>query len=715
MRVIAGLLALAVLAGACTSDSGDEDATPDEETQEATAATWLQARQDDYLAFATTELQPSSALNVINHAERARRDDEFEFDAAAVTPDDFSASFEKIDDFVDTADFDLLYLLNLWYGYRDVLTPEVNEAIEQRIVDFKYWFTDPTPEGVIDQRWYWSENHRVIFHTLEYLAGQAFPDTTFTNDGLTGAEHQERAAAFLDDWFAEKARFGFSEWHSDVYYQKDVTPLLTLVEFADDPVIVEKASMVLDLVLFDLALHLRAGNNGVTHGRSYMKDKSIATDQDVFGLSKLLFDQTAEPYQSMGDAGATLLARAANYEVPTVIRQVAAYPEPMIDKERMGVPIEVDDVELVADPPEPYGYAWDDPDNVAFWWERGALTAWQVVPLTLETADEYSLWETDFFQPFVGLKDITGGDPQVASSLANSLGRIINIGLLSEVDTYTYRSADAMLSTAQDYRAGSYGHQYHAWQATLDEGAIVFTTHPASEPARATAGSTPTATGRGTGSMPRSAQQGTAGIHLYAPQFASPDAPPLDSFSYLDYTHAYFPQERFDEVVQEGSWTFGRRGDGYVALYSWRPTTWRTHDPSQVFTNGLTEPFDLVAEGGADNVWIVEVGDASRWESFEAFKAAVAGSAVEVTELGVDDDGVSQGFDVSYVSPTEGALEFGWEGPLLVDGAEVPISDYPRYDNPFAQVPFESKVVEIRDGDASLRLDFDTWTRVVEG
>lgn len=48
-------------------------------------------------------------------------------------------------------------------------------------------------------------------------------------------------------------------------------------------------------------------------------------------------------------------------------------------------------------------------------------------------------------------------------------------------------------------------------------------------------------------------------LSLYARNFA-PTGPPLDSFSYPPYTHAYFPQERFDEVVQNGGWTFGRRG-----------------------------------------------------------------------------------------------------------------------------------------------------------
>ena len=53
------------------------------------------------------------------------------------------------------------------------------------------------------------------------------------------------------------------------------------------------------------------------------------------------------------------------------------------------------------------------------------------------------------------------------------------------------------------------------------------------------------------------------------------------TIDYLPYTHAFFPQERFDEVVQRdgttGSWTVARRGTGFIALWSARPTEWRSH------------------------------------------------------------------------------------------------------------------------------------------
>ena len=122
------------------------------------------ARQDEYLEFATRELDVASPLNVICHLERARRDPSFGFDAHVVGPDSFVAIFRAIDNFWDTTDFTVLYLLNLWYGYGDALAPGTRDAIARRLLSFKYWYTEPTPPGIVDHKRYWSENPRIIFH-----------------------------------------------------------------------------------------------------------------------------------------------------------------------------------------------------------------------------------------------------------------------------------------------------------------------------------------------------------------------------------------------------------------------------------------------------------------------------------------------------------------------------------------------------------------------
>jgi hypothetical protein len=468
--------------------------------------------------------------------------------------------------------------------------------------------------------------------------------------------------------------------------------------------------MILDTLLFDVALHLQQGTNGANRGRSYMKDKSVAEDQDVFGLSKLLFDDTVLPYNSNGEAGATLFARARRYRMPAVLLRVAKSNATTVDRERMGVPLDPH-APITANPPAPYGYTFDDPANIPFWWERGAQTAWQVVPTTVAELDKYNLWESDFFSPFKPLVDLTGGDPATLRGLARNLASQISFGLLSEVNSITYRTPNVMLSTAQSYRQGDFSEQAHISQATLDEHAIVFTTHPKNEPQSGTQWPDEDGYWTGTGSLPRAAQQGAVSMSLYSPGFV-PVGPPLDQFGYLDYTHAYFPQERFDQVVQQGGWTFGRRGNGYVALWSWRPTQWRTYDDPGIFTHGLTQSFDLVAPGGPDNTWITQVGDASKFGSFAAFRNAVASRPVQVTPRPVA-NGLPGGFDVAWSSPTEGALTFGTTAPLIVKGAVVPIDSYPRYDNPWSLTPFDSKVIKIADRESGVTLDFNTGRRII--
>lgn len=671
------------------------------------------AAQDGYLAFATEELSPTSPANLLAHLTRAERDHGFTFDASAIGPDDFAAVFDKIDAHRDTSDFDMMRLLAIWQGHRRTITPELRAAIEQRVTDFRYWYTDPLPAGAVDDKWFWSENHRIIFHTLEYLGGRALPDATFTITGEPGAVHAERGRERVEAWLDEKAAWGFSEWHSDVYYQED-TEALTLLAEHGELAVARKAAVILDLFLYDLGLHSLHGNNGVTHGRSYMKDKSRATDQDVFGVTKLLFGTSDQPYTSRSDTGAAFLAAAERYRLPEVVRRVATTERTYEDRTHMGAPLDLDEPFTTNPVSQVPGVSYDDPDDIPFWWERGALTAWQTVPATLATIEQHDLFETSLFRPFKPLVDITGGDPAVARQLAYQLRCLINIGVLSEVDTVTWRSPGAMLSSAQDYRPGCFGHQYHAWQATLDEDAVVFTTLPGNEPRPGDRWVDADLYWSGTGAMPRSAQSGAAAVHLYAPRFASPGPGALEAFSYLPFTHAYFPTERFDEVRQVGGWTLGRKGDGYVALWSWRPTSWREHDPAVTFTNGLTEPFDLVAEGGADNVWISEVGDAGTWGSFDDFAAAVTSAAVTVEPRPAGADGLPGGFDVTYDSPSSGALAFGTTGPFTVDGTEVALHGGNRFDNPFGTTPFGSPSVAIAESGATLALDTERWSRHAE-
>lgn len=718
-----GALLVAALLPACGSGgggSGEQGVVSDADRPGFVSEDYFQERALGYLRFATATFSPGSVLNVLCHMERERADPTYSTAGLSVPADAWDSIFTKLTTLRDTRDFDALYLLNLFLGYRGhpMLPASLWKKVEEALRSFKFWYTEPTPQGLRDDSYYWTENHQILFHTIELLVGQTYPDSPLSTDRRSGREHYEHARARILRWLDHRIRFGFTEWHSNVYYQKDLTPLLTLVEYADNEEIRVKAASILDILLFDMALHTFRGAFGVTHGRSYKKDKMTSLHDDTWNGVKLLFDESTYDYQSHSAPDAALLARARRYRMPEVILRVARARESFSDLERMSLPMpEFGPVD--PDLEAPHDFSYSDPNDLEVWWGMGALTAWPVVPLTIRTMEQYNLWETELFQPFMGLRVFTT-DPALAQTLAATHARRLGFGLLSEVNTYTYRTADYMLSSAVDWRKGSFSAQVHSWQATFDANAVVFTTHAFRPPLKSLVWSDDTESGSywtGEASMPRSAQIENVAIHLYAPQYPPAAAPPFDFFRYEPYTHAYFPQDHFDEVVQaaarpQGTWTFGRLGEGYIALYSFRPVEWIAYDPSEYATNGMVKPFDLRASGGPNNVWIVECGRQADWGSFAAFRDTIGASTVEITPRG-NPGSPSTPFDVVYESPSQGRVTFGWDAPLVAAGNAIQTSHFPRFDNPWSNTRFNSRVTYIGREGYGVKLDFEAGTRQV--
>lgn len=671
------------------------------------AATW-RARQDAFLAFATAGPMANGSINsIIAHDERHRRDNTHPFDGLAPQPTDFTAVFAKLAAYTDTGDFDINAFLSLWYGYRGDLDPDLIAAFEQRILAFKYWWTEPTPPGIVDSQYYWTENHQIEFLSNEYLAGQAFPDQVFSNSGMTGAQHMAHARPLIRKWLGTRARFGFSEWLSNVYYGEDLEGLLNLAEWSDDPEIANLAGMMLDVLFVEMASHLQNGAFGATHGRSYMKDKMTARDEDTFSLQKLVFDDTALDFQHNDVAVA--FATAQRYVPPLAAVNIARSTAVGVVQQRASLPIDVDGpVDPAA--PAPYGQSFRD---LQVWWGIGAPFAWPVVPLSVETINAYDLWQTSNFQQAIDLKPIVESSTiEQLQQLSATLGYQVNAGLLSEVNTYTWRSPEVMLSTAQDWRPGQYSEQNHAWQATIDADAQVFTQLPREPLPQTTDWFTNSGYWTGNGATPRSAQHQRVNISIYAPQFPDADTGPLARLGYEQHTHAYFPTDHFDEVVQSGNWTVGRKGDAYIALWSWRPTAWRVYDPLTEPTRGMTGRFDLLAPGGPDNVWVTEVGREADWsdapDPFASFVAALAASPPTVTPLSQPGQlhAVADGFDVDYHSPLQGQVGFGWTRPLTVEGVPQDLHPTEHWRSPWSTVGFDEWVYRVDADGATLVLDF---------
>ena len=147
-----------------------------------------------------------------------------------------------------------------------------------------------------------------------------------------------------------------------------------------------------------------------------------------------------------------------------------------------------------------------------------------------------------------------------------------------------------------------------------------------------------------------------------------------------------------------------------MGLWSYQPTHWRTDQPEVYDNRGL--PFDLVADG-AQNAWVVQIGDAGEWGSFEAFTAALAQSTLTAEPVAdAEADGFGDGYRVTWEAPGRGTVTFGWHDPLVVAGADVPLRWEWRFDNPFLQTRFDDTRYDVQVDGHRLFLDFATGARL---
>lgn len=247
------------------------------------------------------------------------------------------------------------------------------------------------------------------------------------------------------------------------------------------------------------------------------------------------------------------------------------------------------------------------------------------------------------------------------------------IGDDAYVDTIVYKTPDAMLASAQDYRAGLRGRREHIWQATLGCDAIVFVNHPTSF---SDADARQAGWWCGNGRLPRVAQHRDALIALYR----------LPEDDVLGFTHAFFPAYAFDEHIIEEGWAFGRVGDGYLALHAAQGMT--------MMATGDDACREL-RSAGLRNAWLCQIGRAAVDGSFADFCRGVLAGSVVVNDL-----------QVEWRTIRGERLTFGWTGPLQVDGREEAITGFKHVENPYALAEFPAASMDIGFGEDLMRLHF---------
>ncbi len=613
--------------------------------------------------------------------------------AAGGTPHEgiFHAALDFIDARKDCADFvlhgilRLLYMVDGRYSKLDNSNTRISkiefsnnilERARTTTLSFKYFPNEPG----VDSLCTWTENHYILYTSAAYLAGQMFPNEVFTNSGETGKEKVELNRKRILRWLDLRFHTGFSEWLSHVYYDEDLTALLALYDFAHDKEIRRKAEMVIHLLLLDMALNSFRGVFGSTHGRAYENTKKWASNEGTTDTSKLLFGMGI--FSNFDNMSAIAFA-LSGYRVPKVIEEVGRNSiSPYENRQRMGIKL----AEM-----EKWGIYPNNFEDGMLYLTLEAYLHPKTISNTTRMFDTCNWWENSFlspFKPFRGLLktlNVMGGLPLLARFVERDACR----NTREEVNIYTYKTPDYMLSTAQDYRKGYGGDQQHIWQATLGADAVCFTTHPAK-----IEGVTPNYWA-GSGLLPRAAQYKNVAVIIYNIEKIPALYVPIKHF----FTHAWFPRDKFDEVLETKGWIFARKGKGYIALRSqnkyfgnmeseipYLPMPIRQHEEDK-----LRE----VIVPGKKNIWICQMGCEADDGRFFDFVEKLSTAEIAFS-----------GMNVEFQSPGNGSVRFGWSGGFSVDGVEIRLHDYPRYDNPFVKAEFNTDEIDVSTGNNALNLNW---------
>jgi hypothetical protein len=603
----------------------------------------------------------------------------------------------------DVADFRMNSLVRLLLGYGEYLPQSTKDDIKEVMLDFKYWMD----QGGADSMCYWSENHQILFSTEEYLVGQTFPDEVFTVDGLTGAEHMEMAKVRINAWMEQRYLYGFTEWYSNNYYPEDIAPMANFIQFAEDPVMVNRMKMVMDLIWVDMATQSYrydgtdpGGEDRIYYvfvsssGRMY-SDNRMSDDTGNRMRNYIDFVMQPEETRNFQNSWATSTNGFFNcfkqmmeakdnenqpfYEVPPVVK--AMFNDPA-EAKTIRSSQSLDTEELAGE-----GLLGQEDAQIMMQFNMEAFTNPPVIANTMEYISKHDLFTNDFLNDF---KLVNLWPLRVFGLLgvvSKTLKPATNGVAIERANVYTYKTDHYSMHTAQAYQTGEYADQQAVSSINLTNFLSVFTTQPAKRPHRS---GTPTYW-TGNGRQPFSVQERNVQLSIYLPPEKAGFMEPM---VLKEMTHVFFPAELFSEVDDTGlsdGVIFGRIDDSFIAIQSryaleFVPFSSSNEDGNQddmlvrgSVKNVLTEDYDLVQEGPGNHYFVIELSDGER-ESFSAFK-----SRILANDLTFDDE---KG-ELAYATVLNGQIEASelsahYDGFFSIDGELVDL-DYARYESPYVR------------------------------
>ncbi len=464
-------------------------------------------------------------------------------------------------------DFQIVELVRVLF-YSDGL---YDDAILPVLDEIPFWLNvgDTT-------RNYWTENHMIMWMSSEWLLHERY-------DRPIDGTLYPRLIHYLE----LKQEYGFYEFFSSVYNPYTLCGMLNLYEFAEDPLVKNLAGEVAQQLLQDLLKPTTdLGVYFPAAGRSYPEKYKSAYGQNHSSLMYLLTGFGDVPTRA-SHSGAFLAT--SSLPVDEVINSWTPYLDTLV---QVGHSLESSfDIHSDMTPT----------DQLIFQWSAGAYAYPDIIEASFGLLADSSLWDHKDWSILEPLSIVPLGN---LANLSESLNVISYSSVLTGHEVRIFKNNSVALMSIPEFWKGKAGFQGWPYVATVGTTAV-FT-----EAGEVKLDWADRDRNIENTHLPHVAQNGNLALVMYRPE---PIPEILQIFAgelFEDKEVSLFWEEdAYDEIVEDGHWLMGRQGESYVAVRrscTEMINTWWACDTS----------------GG--QTWVIMVGDASMYESFDNFQDLIA-------------------------------------------------------------------------------------------
>ena len=220
----------------------------------------------------------------------------------------------------------LMVLLGMMsrYGKNEAFPVGLAGAIERCALGFAY--RSPSMGAQ-------SEDLDIVVLTCAILAGQWYPTGAFA-DGHSGTSLRERAEQQALAWMHARGATGFPAWDAQDVFEQDLAALSHLADLATTTQVYDLAAVIMDKMLFSMAVNSFRGVFGSSHGSTWNSMITGGSLEATSGIARLVWGMGAFNHHLLGTVS---LACATDYDVPTHIPAIAMdTTDEMWNRERHG-------------------------------------------------------------------------------------------------------------------------------------------------------------------------------------------------------------------------------------------------------------------------------------------------------------------------------------------------------------------------------------------